>query len=432
MVFARKRYLDQLTASIGNGMIKVITGPRRSGKSYLLFTIFRDWLLRSGVQDDHILSLKLDQQSNARYRDLDEFVSFFKAQRKADGKPTYFLIDEIQLVAPKENPWVKGQFLTFYDALNEFLGWENIEVFVTGSNSHMLSSDIATEFRGRDWQIPMYPLSYSEIREQTDSSINDFSLWDLYWKYGGLPACVLESDESKKQQYLKQIYSTTYLKDIVEGYHLRDDIILENLVAYLASSVGSVLNPTNISNTFKSNLHMIVAPATIRRYIAYLNDAFVISDAQRFDLKGKAIINGSSKYFFNDMGLRNAAAHFLGQDQEPHFMENVIYNELVLRGFMVQVGSITNTENVKGKPTKVTREVDFVATKNGRKFYIQSVFLIDNPAKLQQEKESFRKIDDSFTRVIISKFTSGASYDEDGVLRLGLFDFLLNKSKIID
>ena len=409
MVFARKRYLDQLTASIGNGMIKVITGPRRSGKSYLLFTIFRDWLLRSGVQDDHILSLKLDQQSNARYRNLDEFVSFFKSQRKTDGKPTYFLIDEIQLVASKENPWVKGQFLTFYDALNEFLGWENIEVFVTGSNAPMLSSDIATEFRGRDWQIPMYPLSYSEIREQTDSSINDFSLWDLYWKYGGLPACVLESDESKKQQYLKQIYSTTYLKDIAERHHLRDDIILENLVAYLASSVGSVLNPTNISNTFKSKLHMIVAPATIRRYITYLNDAFVISEAQRFDLKGKAIINGSSKYFFNDMGLRNAAAHFLGQDQEPHFMENV-----------------------KGKPTKVTREVDFVATKNGRKFYIQSAFLIDNPAKLQQEKESFRKIDDSFTRVIISKFTSGASYDEDGVLRLGLFDFLLNKSNIID
>ena len=310
MEFNRKRYLDQLIASVGNGMIKVITGPRRSGKSYLLFTIFRDWLLRSGVPDDHILSLKLDQQSNARYRNLDEFIAFFKSQRKMDGKPTYLLIDEIQLVAAQENPWVKGQFLTFYDALNEFLDWEDTEVFVTGSNSHMLSSDIATEFRGRDWQIPMHPLSYSEIREQTDSNIDNFSLWDLYWKYGGLPACVLESDESKKQQYLKQIFSTTYLKDIAERHHLRDDIILENLVAYLASSVGSVLNPTNISNTFKSKMYTSVAPATIRRYITYLIDAFAISEAQRFDLKGKAIINGSSKYFFHDMGLRKCRRPF--------------------------------------------------------------------------------------------------------------------------
>ncbi len=432
MRIGRQKYLDKMTSSIGNGMVKIITGPRRAGKSYLMFEIFTDWLLNSNVSPDHIIQLKLDRYTNVKYRDLDEFVTFFKERRINDGKTNYFLIDEIQLVSKKENPYVKGEMLTFYDALNEFLSWENVEIFVTGSNSHMLSSDIATEFRGRGWQIRVNPLSFSEIREITPSTIDNFSLWDSYIRYGGLPACVLENDEAKKRQYLSEVFSATYLKDIKERRGLREESSLDEITSFLSSSVGSLINPSKISNTFKSKTKGGPSPETVRKYISYLEDAFMVSFAQRYDLKGKDIIGGSGKYYFTDMGIRNAASSFKGFDQEPHFMENVIYNELVSRGYLINIGVVKSVEEVNGKPTKVVREIDFVCEKNGRRFYIQSALLLEDEEKTRKEKESFKKIKDGFQRIIISKYASGSYYDDDGVLRLGLFDFLLNVDKTLE
>lgn len=424
MEFKRTKYIKELRDSIGNGMVKIITGPRRAGKSYLLFSLFPHFLHEQGIDDAHIVSLKLDERGNERYRDVDELSHYFEQRRTKDGKTQFFLIDEIQLCPPKENPWVKGQMITFYDVLNEFLGFPHTEVFVTGSNSHLLSSDIATEFRGRGWQIPVHPLSFSEIREVTPPSVNDFELWETFFRYGGLPACVMETDESRKRSYLKEVYLTTYLKDIADRHHLRDDVALGELTSVLASSVGSLVNPNKISNTFRSEEGILIAPATIHRYLGYLEDAFLISTAKRHDLKGKRIIGGSAKCYFEDLGLRSAAAGFLGMDQEPHFMENAIYNELVSREYHVDVGSVTSNELIDGKQTKVTREIDFVVDDFGEKYYIQSAFYIADEKKLAQEKAPFKRISDSFQRIIISKFTSGISYDEDGVVRMGLFAFL--------
>ncbi len=430
MEIKRDLYLEKITSSIGNGMVKIITGPRRCGKSYLLFNLFKKWLIDSNVQEDHIICLKLDLMVNAKYRNLENFTQYFRSKKIDDGETNYFLIDEIQLVEKIENPYVKGQIISFYDALNEFLSYENVEIFVTGSNSKMLSSDIATEFRGRGWQIRMNPLSFLEIRNIVDKSINNFDLWDVYVKYGGLPYCVLENDEAKKRQYLNQVFLTTYLKDICEHNELKNEQALYELTSFLASSVGGLINPTKISNTFQSKEHKSISSNTIDKYIKYLEDAFMISRVQRYDLKGKDIINGSSKIYFEDLGIRSAASGYKGFDQEPHFMENIIYNELVSRDFLVNVGSITTVENCNNKPTKVTREVDFVCEKAGKKFYIQSALYIENKEKLIQEKESFKKIKDYFQRIIISKFVTSTFYDEEGICYMGLFDFLLDKDSI--
>ncbi len=432
MRIARQKYLDKITSSIGNGMVKIITGPRRSGKSYLIFEIFKDWLLDSDIPSSHIIQLRLDRFSNAKYRDLDEFVSYFKERKIDDGKTNYFLIDEIQLISNKENPYVKGEMLSFYDALNEFLSWDNVEIYVTGSNSHMLSSDIATEFRGRGWQIKVNPLSFSEIREITPSKINDFSLWDSYLKYGGLPACVLEKEESKKREYLTEVFNVTYLKDIEERRNLRNESSLGEVTSFLASSVGSLINPNKISNTFKSKNKGCRSPETIRRYASYLEDAFMVSFVQRYDLKGKEIIGGCGKYYFADMGIRNAASGYKGFDQEPHFMENVIYNELVSRGYLVNIGVVKSVEDIDGKPTKVVREIDFIAEKDGKRFYIQSALVLEDEEKIKKEKAPLKKTNDGFQKIIISKFTSGNYYDDDGILRLGLFDFLLSIDKTLE
>lgn len=427
MEFARRKYLGDLASSIGNGMVKIVTGPRRSGKSYLLFNLFVGYLRSQGVADDHIVGLQLDKGENARYRDLDELSKYFSDRRAQDGKTQFFLIDEIQLAEPKDNPWAKGQKITFYDVLNDFLGYPNTEVFVTGSNSRLLSTDIATEFRGRGWQISMHPLSFSEIREATPNSVSDYSLWEAYYRYGGLPACVSEADEAKKRRYLSGVFEATYLRDIADRHGLRGETALRELTSFLASSVGSLVSPNKISNAFRSREGLSTAPATISRYISYLQDAFLISEAKRYDLKGKSFISGSSKCYFDDLGLRSAAAGFKGMDQEPHFMENAIYNELIARGYQVNVGAVISNEYIGGRQTKVSREVDFVVEDFGERYYIQSALYLPDEAKVMQEKASFKRIGDSFQKIIITKFTSGISNDPDGVVRMGLFDFFEDK-----
>ena len=426
MEIKRDTYLEKLTSSIGNGMVKIVTGPRRCGKSYLLFNLFEDYLRSSGVDDDHIIGIKLDKKENARYRDLDELDNYFNSRRTHDGKTQFFIIDEIQLVPAKENPWVKGQMLTFYDLLNQFLDYQNTEIFVTGSNSHLLSSDIATEFRGRGWQIHMHPLSFSEFLSTKQDCSNLIALWDEYWRYGGLPRTVLTEGENAKVDYLRDTFRVTYLRDIIDRYKLRNDEgTVGALVKVLASSVGSPISFTKIANTFRSEMGYSIAPRTVEKYIGYMKDAFLIEETQADTLKGRKVIGAPSKYYFYDLGIRFAATEFKGGDQEPHYMENVIYNELVARGYIVNTGRITvNERGIDGKQDFRQYEIDFVCEKGGERIYIQSALAIPGEEKMAQERRPLLLVRDSFRKVLVSKYFSGAMFDNDGVLQAGLFDFL--------
>ena len=426
MEIKRQTYLEKLVSSIGNGMVKIITGPRRSGKSYLLFNLFIDYLKNHGVNDDHIIGIKLDRKENARYRDLDELEDYFNSRRTHDGKTQFFIIDEIQLVPPKENPWVKGQKLTFYDLLNQFLDYKDTEVFVTGSNSHLLSSDIATEFRGRGWQIHMHPLSFSEFLSTKTDKSNLFALWDEYWRYGGLPRTVLIDGDSAKMDYLLDTFRVTYLRDIIDRYRLRnDEATLGALVRVLASSVGSPVSFSKIANTFRSSMGYSIAPRTVERYIRYMEDAFLIEKAQADSLKGRKVIGAPSKYYFNDLGIRFAATEFKGDDQEPHYMENIIYNDLISRGYIVNTGRLSvNERDTDGKQDFRQYEIDFVSEKGGERIYIQSAMVIPGDEKMTQEKRPLLMVHDSFRKVLVSKYFSGAMFDNDGILQVGLFDFL--------
>lgn len=436
MQFERPKYLQELVSSIGNGMIKVITGPRRSGKSYLLNPIFTEYLLAHGIPKDRIFMLDL---SDDRNEELHNPISLGKKVRSIlprEGQ-AFLFIDEIQLCESIESPYFEGvqtvsgkkPMITFYSVLNGLLSSNrNVDVYVTGSNSHMLSSDIATEFRGRGWQIHMHPLSFGELREATPTSVNDFDLWNSFYRWGGLPGCALLATEKEKRAYLKDVFLTTYIRDVADRHALRNEHSLEEVTSFLSTSVGSLISADKLANTFRSKENSHISPDTVRKYFDYLEDAFLVSKAQRYDLKGKETIGGTAKYYFQDLGLRSAAAGFKGMDQEPHFMENAIYNELQARGYQVNVGVISTNEMVNGRQTRVNREVDFVVETHGRRFYIQSAYWIPDAAKLSQEKAAFRRIGDGFTKIIVSKFTDGISSDEDGVVRIGLFDFLKNET----
>lgn len=432
MVITRETYLNKLTSSIGNGMVKVITGPRRSGKSFLLFNLFVDYLRKQGVAEDHIVSLALDRQENLRYRDVDELAKFFENRRTRDGKKQFFLIDEIQLVPPKENPWVKGQMITFYDVLNEFLSYEDTEIFVTGSNSHLLSRDIATEFRGRGWQIQVRPLSFAEFLSTKDNHFDHFALWDEYWRYGGLPRTVLMEKEEDKVEYLRETFRVTYLNDIIERYNLRNDEgTLEALTKAISSSVGSPVSFNKLANTFLSEKKERIAPKTVERYVGYMEDAFLIDEVKADSLKGRKFIGAPSKYYFEDLGLRNAATGFKGNDQEPHYMENIIYNELALRGYLVSTGRINANERDQGQQRFRQYEIDFVCEKGGNRIYVQSAMYIPDIEKMNQEKRPLLMVHDSFQKILISKFFSGVSYDNDGILHMNLFDFLTKPNLLL-
>lgn len=438
MYFPRKDYLDKLKASVGNGMVKIITGPRRCGKSFLLFHIFKDYLLSSGIKDDHIIELSLDDVSNVRYRNPIDLSSYFKEKIKDDSK-YYFLIDEIQFCKSIDNPAFSGiktedgqtPKITFYDVLNGFLNLKNVEIFVTGSNSHMLSSDIATEFRGRGWQIRVHPLTFKEFKEaNTQRGLDNLALWKEYYLYGGLPQVSLLPDEPSKWKYLNEVFNNTYINDIIERYSLRNDAAIRDLVKIMATNVGSPINPTKISNTFKSEMKSSIQPATVSKYIEHMEDSFMLNSACKYDLTGRRFIGASYKYYFEDMGLRYAAASFVGKDQEPHYMENVIYNELICRGYKVSVGNVTVFDHSEGKTERLNLEVDFVAEKFDQTVYIQSALYLADEKKREQELRPLRKIDDSFKKVLITKYEGDGFYDEDGILRMNLFDFLLNENSL--
>jgi predicted AAA+ superfamily ATPase len=410
MMIQRDLYLNQLVAGMHNGLIKIVTGLRRSGKSYLLFKLFDTYLREHGVADDHIIKIDLEDRRNATLRNPDALLASIDG-RMADDAMYYILLDEVQLVPE------------FEDVLNSYLKVENADVYVTGSNSRFLSTDIITEFRGRGDQIHVYPLSFAEyMSTRTD---HPSEAWREYYTYGGLPHVVSLESPQKKIEYLRELYTTVYVKDIVERYHLRGDAELMELLQVIASAIGAPTNPYKLANTFQSLKHVSLSNKTIDRYLTFFCESFLTEKAIRYDIKGKKYINTLSKYYFSDTGLRNAILNFR-QQEETHLMENIIYNELRIRGFHVDAGMVEQrTTNTEGRSDRRQYEVDFVANLGSKRYYIQSAFMMPTTEKVEQESASLRHINDSFKKIIIVKEHIMPTHNDDGILMLSLFDFLL-------
>ena len=418
MEIKRDFYLQKLLSSRSNGMIKVVTGMRRSGKSYLLFNLFADALIKEGVPADHIIKINLEDRRNNELRDPDNLLHYIDSLL-ADDRMYYILLDEIQIV--KE----------FEDVLNSYLHVKNADVFVTGSNAKFLSKDVITEFRGRGQSIMLHPLNFGEYMSvQNQPDIYDMRLLNDYMQYGGLPQMVLMNDENEKKEYLRSLFTHTYLKDIKERYAVQLDADLEELIDVIASSIGSLTNPHKIQNTFKSTKQSGITQDTIKKYLDYMQDAFLIEKAVRYDIKGRKYIDTPAKYYFEDLGLRNARLNFR-QTEQTHLMENLIYNELRLRGYSVDVGQVTlNVRNDKGISERRQLEVDFVCNKGYERVYIQSAFALPSAEKQEQEFNSLKHIDDSFQKVVIVGGMQPTYRNNDGILILNIYDFLLNKVAI--
>lgn len=415
MEIKRDLYLNKLIRHKHNGMIKVVTGIRRCGKSYLLFNLFYNHLLSVGISKDHIIKLALDDRKNKKYRDPDALCEYVHNLIK-DKDMYYILLDEVQLVSE------------FEDVLNSFLHIENADTFVTGSNAKFLSKDIITEFRGRGDQIHIAPLSFREFMSAFDGTPEQG--WKSYCDFGGLPKIFDFSTDADKANYLKNIFTETYIKDIKERHDIRNDSELEELLDILSSSIGSLTNPKKLSDTFKSVKQTSINPDTLKNYLDYFVDSFLIDQAKRYDIKGKRYINTPSKYYFTDIGLRNARLNFR-QDEETHIMENIIYNELKIRDFNVDVGIVEYyAPNEKGKSVLKQSEVDFVCNFVDKRYYIQVALTMPTKEKLEQEQNSLLRINDSFKKIIIVKDISRSHYNEDGVYLLSLFDFLLNPDSL--
>ena len=408
----RNSYLKQLISGKQNGLIKIVTGIRRCGKSYLLFKIFRNHLLEQGVTPDHIISLALDDILNEEYCDPKKLVLYIKENIK-DSQIHYVLLDEVQMVD------------NFVGALNSLLHIDNVDVYVTGSNSKFLSSDIATEFRGRGDEIRIYPLSFSEFLSEYNGDKND--AWRDYITYGGLPLILSLESSQQKSNYLHNLYQTVYLKDLIDRNGIKKTVEFDALTKVMASSIGSPCNPNKLSNTFKSVSNTDLSSITIDNYLGFLQDAFLLEKASRYDIKGKKYIGTLSKYYFVDMGLRNCLLGFR-QIEETHLMENVIYNELRSRGYLVDVGVVetrTRTEN-QGMLRKQL-EIDFVVNNGSKRYYIQSALSLPNEEKIEQEMASLKNVSDSFQKIIIVKDNIVPHHNESGILFINLYDFLLNR-----
>ena len=410
----RNMYLDKLIRRKGNGMIKVITGIRRCGKTYLLFELFHQHLLASGVDKEHIIKIALDDRINKKYRDPDVLCEYVHNEIK-DEQMYYILLDEVQMVEE------------FEDVLNSFLHIKNADVYVTGSNAKFLSKDIITEFRGRGDQVHLYPLSFAEF--VTGKGIEGHQAWYEFTMYGGLPKMLEIENNEDKSNYLRDIFKETYIKDILERNEVRNQTEMEELLDYLASAIGGLTNPKKLSDTFKTVKNVSVHPDTIKNYLDYFEDSFLISKASRYDVKGKKYISTPAKYYFIDCGLRNVRINFR-QYEETHIMENVIYNELLIRGYHVDVGvvEVTYSDEEKRRLQKQL-EVDFVCNQGSRRIYIQSALALPTREKEEQEQMSLRNINDSFKKVIIVK-DGPTHYNEDGILILNLFDFLLKENSL--
>ena len=411
MIIKRDLYLRQLISSRNNGLIKIITGIRRCGKSFLLSEIYYEYLIGEGVEDTNIINIPLDDRSFAELRDPDAMLNYIRS-RLTNKKMHYVFIDEVQMLNE------------FVDVLNSLLHIKNVDVYVTGSNSRFLSKDVATEFRGRGDEIHLYPLSFSEYYSAFGGNKQD--RWREYYTLGGIPQMLAFNDRERKENFLISLYSSTYLNDIFERHRIKNKAEFEELASVISSSIGAPCNPTKLSNTFRSAKGIVIDKKTVSRYLELMQDAFLIERSIRYDVKGKKYINTLSKYYFQDLGIRNAILNFR-QLEESHIMENVIYNELRIRGYRVDVGiTECRTTNKDNKTVRQTLEVDFVCNKGSERIYIQSVFAMPDEAKKEQESGSLKAIGDSFKKVIIVKDNIMPYYDNNGFLIIGLFDFLLN------
>ena len=415
MEIKRNRYLNTLISKKHNGLIKVITGMRRCGKSYLLFTLFKEHLLSDGIDEDHIIEIAFDAFENKKHRDPDVLYPYLKEQIKDDAM-YYVLLDEVQLL---------GEFESI---LNSLIRMKNVDVYVTGSNARFLSKDVITEFRGRGDEVHMYPLSFAEFMSVYPGTKQDG--WNEYMLYGGIPLVLEFTTPDQKIAFLKSLFEETYISDIVGRHNIRNKAELEELLNILSSAIGSLTNPQKLSATFQTVKKKKISNSTIKRYIDYLCDSFLIDSAIRYDVKGRKYIDTPVKYYFTDMGLRNARLNFR-QIEETHSMENIIFNELKMRDFNVDVGVIMQYEtNEKGSNIRKQLEIDFVCNQGSKRYYIQSAYAIPDPAKMEQEQRSLMLTGDFFKRMIITKDTPAPYYNESGVLIMNVYDFLLNENSL--
>ena len=409
MIIERKKYMQQLVQNKHNGLVKIITGIRRCGKSFLLFNLFKSQLEKEGIDKEHIIEMAFDDFANREYRDPEKFYQYVKAQIK-DGRMYYVLLDEVQMMDQ------------FEDVLNGLLHIPNVDVYVTGSNAKFLSKDIITEFRGRGYQIHVSPLSFSEFMTTYNDSKEDG--WIEYLQYGGLPPVVLQPNDEEKIKFLKDLWQETYLIDILNRNHIKNNAELEELLCMLASGIGGLINPQKLSNTFKTNKNVSISPATLKSYISYCSDAFLIEEANRYDVKGRKYIGTPMKYYFADLGLRNALLNFR-QVEKTHLMENAIYSELRRQGFNVDVGVVTvNGKDENGSSYRKQLEVDFVCNKGSRRCYIQSALSLPSQEKIDQETNSLRRLDDGFERIVIVGDHMSCNHDDNGILFMSIYDFM--------
>lgn len=415
MEIRRDKYLSELESMKHTSFVKIVTGMRRCGKSYLLFNLFYKHLLESGVDASHIVKVDLDSFQNRKLRNPDELYQYLDNSLKDDGMH-YFLLDEIQLVDD------------FADVLNSFLRRSNVDIYVTGSNARLLSKDVITEFRGRGHEIRMYALSFREFMSVYEGSMQKGL--DEYMTFGGLPQIFDYKTEAQKSQFLKSLFAETYIRDIKDRYSIKRDNDLEELLDVMASNIGCLTNPNKLSDTFKSVKKSDLSASTIKKYLDYFQDAFLIEKATRYDIKGKRYIDTPFKYYFCDMGLRNARLNFR-QTEKTHLMENVIYNELLVRGFNVDVGVVpTRTVNSEGRQQRSQLEIDFVCNLGSKRYYVQSAYSLPTEEKIKQEEMSLMKVDDFFKRIVVTGDDVMVHRNEAGITTMSIYDFLLNENSL--
>ena len=427
-MYVRRRYLDKLISKKWNGMVKIITGIRRCGKSVLLFNLFYDHLIEEGVPDENIIKIRLDERISMPYRNPVRLCDYVRDCVQGRKGKFYVFIDEIQLIEPAKVEGISSK-IGIYEVLNELNGYENLDVYVTGSNSKMLSSDIATEFRGRGDIVRVHPLSYAEFFDAYGGDKQN--AWNQYSLFGGMPFLLgLQSDE-EKSEYLKRLLDKVYISDVIERNGLKkDSLVLGELLDIVASSVGSLTSPTKLSNAYKSKTGQSISTNTIFRYIDAFLDAFLISKSRRFEINGKGYIDSPAKYYFEDIGLRNARLDFKEQDV-THIMESVIYNELIIRGFNVDVGVVEHFfKSAEGKSERAYLEIDFICNKGFNRFYIQSAYAIPDAEKRIQETRGFSKINDSYQKIVIVREDIIPWKDENGIMYIGIQKFLLDESLV--
>lgn len=431
MIVERKKYLDKLISKKNNGLIKVITGIRRCGKSFLLFELYREYLNSIGVADDCIIEIALDEVRNTRYRNPFELDKYVREKTNDKSKMYYVFIDEVQFVLEMQNPYVDGveDKIGFVPVLLGLMKLKNVDLYVTGSNSRMLSTDILTEFKDRGDEVRVNPLTYSEFYQAYEG--DKHRAWQEYFTYGGMPFVLSKTTSEEKSKYLKGLFAKTYITDVIERNKINNDKdILEDLLNILSSAIGSLTNPTKLSKTFKSVKNINISSSTISKYIDYFSEAYIVSKAERYDVKGKKYMETPFKYYYTDVGLRNARLNFR-QMEENHIMENIIYNELIAREFNVDVGVVEyNHKDYEGKKIRSQLEIDFVVNDGSNRYYIQSALSVADEEKRQQEINSLKRVGDSFKKIVVVKDNIIPWHDEDGIYYVGIEQFLLDENCI--